>query len=103
MKNEQFAKLSALKSANIAEHTFLNHNKLIYIYNDCIGGKTGYTMAAGRCLVSVSRKNDTQLVCVSLSAPDDWNDHMKLYNWAFSQFINRKLSDKMVFEIPLVS
>jgi D-alanyl-D-alanine carboxypeptidase len=26
------------------------------------------------------------LVCVTLSAPDDWDDHTSLYDWAFSQF-----------------
>ena len=27
-----------------------------------------------------------RLICVTLSDPDDWNDHTRLYDWAFSNF-----------------
>lgn len=103
MKNSNFAELTACRAMSTETHSFINHNKLLYICPGCIGGKTGYTLAAGRCLVSVCRREDAQLVCVTLSAPDDWNDHMKLYNWAYSQFTLRNLSEKMVFDIPVVS
>ena len=35
-----------------------------YAYEYCCGGKTGYTDAAGNCLVSFAQKDDLRLVCV---------------------------------------
>ena len=56
MENEAFSKLTVLKSVKIGENSFVNHNKLLYTCPGCVGGKTGYTMAAGRCLVSVCER-----------------------------------------------
>ena len=53
-------------------------------YDGCIGGKTGYTKAAGRCLVSCAEREGTRFICVTLDAPDDWADHAALYDWAFA-------------------
>jgi D-alanyl-D-alanine carboxypeptidase/D-alanyl-D-alanine carboxypeptidase (penicillin-binding protein 5/6) len=37
-----------------------------------IGLKTGYTDAAGRCLVSAVRREDVTLIVVTLGCPDDF-------------------------------
>lgn len=62
-----------------------NTNKLLDRYEGCIGVKTGFTDEAGRCLVSAAERNGVRLICVTLNAPDDWNDHEKLYDYGFSQ------------------
>lgn len=62
-----------------------NHNKLLSFMEDCVGIKTGFTKKSGRCLVSAVRRYDTLLICVTLNAPDDWNDHIALYSDGFSQ------------------
>ena len=62
----------------------LNHNKLLSMYEDCIGIKTGYTKKSGRSLASAAEKDGKTLICVTINAPDDWNDHKKLYNYGFS-------------------
>lgn len=62
-----------------------NTNKLLGMYDGCIGVKTGFTDEAGRCLVSAVERDGTTLICVTLNAPDDWNDHIKLYDYGFSQ------------------
>lgn len=51
-----------------------NGNELIledgwYYYEDCIGGKTGYTEKAGYTLVSYAHINGRDLICVMLDAP----------------------------------
>ncbi len=66
------------------ERTYRNHNRLLSEYEGCIGVKTGFTKAAGRCLVSAARREDVTLICVTLSAPDDWNDHRKLLDAGFA-------------------
>ena len=68
-----------------------NHNKLLRMYEGTIGVKTGYTKAAGRCLVSSAMRNGIEVVCVTLNAPDDWNDHIYLMDDAFGRLSIRKI------------
>ena len=58
--------------------------QLLTIDEDCIGIKTGFTKKSGRCLVSAVRRGGVTLIAVTLNAPDDWNDHEKMYNYGFS-------------------
>ena len=91
MKNEKFAQITGEKSMTVdfltpqKQVVYNNHNRLLSMYEYCIGGKTGYTKSAGRCLVSVAEKNGLTLIAVTLNAPDDWNDHMKMYDYGFSR------------------
>lgn len=43
-----------------------NSNKLLLTYPGCIGIKTGYTEAAGYCLVSAAQRDGHELYCVLL-------------------------------------
>ena len=64
---------------------FTNHNKLLDVYDGAFGIKTGFTKKSGRCLVSAVCKEGKTLVAVTLNAPDDWNDHIKMYDYAFEK------------------
>lgn len=79
----EFCKITALKSADITINgeklTVYNHNKLLSYDEDIFGVKTGFTEKAGRCLVSAKNYEGNKIICVTLNAPDDWNDHKKLY------------------------
>lgn len=86
MENEDFKEIVSTNCAVIKDVTYYNHNKLLREYDGCIGVKTGYTMAAGRTLVSCAERDGMRLVCVTLSAPDDWNDHKYLLDKAFSRY-----------------
>ncbi len=66
--------------------TYKNHNRLLKLYKHCTGGKTGFTKAAGRCLVTSAEQKGVRLVAVTLNAPDDWNDHIALYEYGFSLY-----------------
>lgn len=90
LTNSAFQKLTSQKSVtvNFTEPkdkvvTYSNHNRLLSMYEYCVGGKTGYTMAAGRCLVSAAKKDGLTLICVTLNDKNDWNDHIKLYEYGF--------------------
>lgn len=103
MQNRSFADLIGMEKAVVGGQTLLNHNKLLYRYPGCIGGKTGYTELAGRCLVSCAERDGLRLVCVTLKDPDDWNDHALLYDWGFSHFTMRMISaENTRYEIPLL-
>lgn len=64
--------------------TLSNHNKLLKLYDGCIGMKTGFTKKSGRCLVSAVERNGITLVVATLNGGDYWNDHMALYDYGFS-------------------
>ena len=103
MKNEKLSALIGMDKAQCGNETVYNHNKLLHRYAGCIGGKTGYTEAAGRCLVSCVERNDLRFVCVTLNDPDDWNDHAKLYDWGYAHFMARVINaDNERHELPLL-
>lgn len=91
LKNPDFRKICGSKSASVCfgnppySRTLFNTNKLLNMYDGVIGVKTGFTDEAGRCLVSACERNGITLVCVTLNAGDDWNDHMKLYGYGFDK------------------
>lgn len=65
---------------------FSNHNKLLRIYDGAVGVKTGYTKAAGRCLVSAAEKDGKRFIAVTLNDGNDWNDHMNMLDYAFGHY-----------------
>lgn len=103
MQNALFARISAMKSFETEGAQLLNHNKLLFVCDGCTGGKTGFTKAAGRCLVTSCEREGAQLICVTLSAPNDWEDHMKLYDWCYSNYSLRSVTNGISFQIPYVS
>ena len=67
---------------------YRNHNRFLTMYDGACGVKTGFTKKSGRCLVSAVEKDDCMLIAVTLNAPDDWNDHLSLYNECFPKIRN---------------
>ncbi|WP_117160990.1 D-alanyl-D-alanine carboxypeptidase family protein [Paraliobacillus sp. X-1268] len=89
MENEQFVTITGAQAYHSDQRTYAwgNKNKLLTTYYSyTIGGKTGYTKAAGRTLVSVAKKNDVTLIVVTLDDPNDWQDHIRLFDWGFEQY-----------------
>lgn len=91
MSRSDFAEIAGSRNITIKGLTYVNHNKLLWQCEGVIGGKTGYTMAAGRTLVTCCEREGRRLICVTLSASDDWNDHRTLYDWAYSTYDHRML------------
>ncbi len=92
LENPKFREIVSTRTKNIPwenhdyDRHLVNHNKLLSMYEGCIGVKTGFTKATGRCLVTAVERNGMRLVCVTLNAPDDWNDHMAIYDNAFAEY-----------------
>lgn len=103
MENPAFRELTAARAVTVGSQLLVNHNRLLSLCPGCIGGKTGYTRAAGRCLVSCCEREGMRLICVTLSDPDDWNDHMRLYDWAYQNNRLHDLHAELSFDIPLIS
>lgn len=90
-------------TAHMGEQTFYNTNALIsnfhysgYVYDKCIGGKTGTTDEAGRCLVAAAESGDTLLISVILGSgvvdpngakrQGQFTESTKLLKWGFDNF-----------------
>ena len=91
IKNSDFAEICSSKSASVSygnpaySRKLNNHNKFLSQYDGAFGIKTGFTKKSGRCLVTAVERDGVTLVAVTLNAPDDWNDHAKLYDYAFEK------------------
>ena len=99
LKNPEFAKIvstykTTIPSEKTKERYLKNHNKLLKLYDNCTGVKTGFTKKSGRCLVSSAKRNNTELVAVTLNDGDDWNDHIKMLNYGFANTKTRFILKK---------
>lgn len=63
-----------------------NKNKMLWNYQGAIGVKTGFTLSAGRCLVTAAERNGMRLVCVVLDSPQMYERTAELLNRAFEQY-----------------
>ena len=92
------AKIMATKRYNIEQNgsiTYLkNHNKLLWQYKYCTGGKTGFTKLSGRCLATTAGKDGIRLVAVTLNCPDDWQQHRNLFDYGFENVKKLKVIEK---------
>ncbi len=84
--------------------TFTNHNKLLFRNSDAVGVKTGFTKDSGRCLVGAIEKDGLSLISVTLNAPNDWNDHEAMWQYAFSTFEMREILPigGYLFNVPII-
>jgi len=89
MANEEFRKISGTTSYQAENRTYYWQNKnkfLTKYYEYSTGGKTGFTKKSGRTLITTAKKDNVELIAVTLNAPDDWNDHTVLYEWGFENY-----------------
>lgn len=94
LDNETVAKICSTQTATVGTRTFTNHNRLLSLYDGCVGMKTGYTQRAGRTLVSAATREGQTLVAVTLNDPDDWQDHMELLDYGFEDYPVKQLCQK---------
>ncbi len=100
IQNSEFRKIVGTVQYTIpptnkhTDPTYLNnHNKMInaykgaeHLYEYCIGGKTGYTEAAGNTFVAYAEKDDKLLICVVLRSSAMYDDSEALFEYGFSDF-----------------
>ena len=98
MKLDDYKKITSTKkytlTTNKNVYSWINKNKLLYIYKYTTGGKTGFTEIAKRTLVSTATKDNMNLVVVTLNDGNDWQDHQKLFEYGFNNYTNLKILEK---------
>ena len=101
-QNETFRIITGTKIYTIPptnkheEETILrNHQEMLvpyrstkYVYENCVGGKTGYTDAARSTLVTFAEKDGMNLICVVMNteSPNQWTDTTNLFDYCFDNF-----------------
>lgn len=88
-KNKDFEEIAAAKSyrSDRDEYNYyVNKNKTLWEYDGGDGVKIGYTMRAGRCLVSSAKRNNMRLIAVSLNDPNWFNDNYALFDYGFNNY-----------------
>ena len=109
MKNDIFRQIVSTKKKSFVteerSRTYINHNKLLALYDDCIGVKTGFTKKSGRCLVSAAERDGLTFISVTLNAPNDWSDHTDLLNYGYSRIEKITLcnSEDYKYSLPIIN
>jgi len=91
---EQYAQYYSLKEYRYNGITQMNRNRLLWLDKTVDGMKTGFTEAAGYCLVASSKRNDRRLLSVLLGSTSESTraqESQKLLNWGFQFFDAVKL------------
>ena len=98
LKNPIIKKITATYKKTFTDgdrtRTYVNHNKLLRLYDGAVGVKTGFTKRSGRCLVGAAERDGLTLISVTLDAPNDWNDHEAMLDFGYSKI------ERVTFALP---
>jgi D-alanyl-D-alanine carboxypeptidase (penicillin-binding protein 5/6) len=91
---EQYAQYYSLREYRYNGITQMNRNRLLWLDNTVDGMKTGFTEAAGYCLIASSKRGPRRLLSVLLGSTSESmraQESQKLLNWGFQFFDAVKL------------
>ena len=99
MRRADFRTLVATRAARIpggplSLRRFVTTNQLLGSYRWTVGGKTGFTNRAGRCLVASASRGGRRLVAVALGSPDAFADVRALFGYGFTRFVRVRLAQR---------
>ena len=92
MKNPFFRNIVATQRASLPwkDHEYSrvlnNKNKLLSSYAGALGIKTGYTKAAGRCLVFAAERDGLEVIGAVLNCPNWFDEAAAIMDQAFDQW-----------------
>ncbi len=109
MKNPKFREIVSTQRASLPwmDHAYdrvlTNKNKLLSTYPGAVGVKTGYTKAAGRCLVFAAERDGLSLIGAVLNCPDWFDEAAALLDRGFDnwQMVTVLSAGETVREIPV--
>lgn len=91
---EEYARYYSMKEFRYNNITQPNRNRLLWLDPSVDGMKTGFTEAAGYCLISSAKRGDRRLLSIVLGTASDQaraSESLKLLNWGFQFFDAMKL------------
>ena len=108
LKNETFRSICSQETVKVEfgappyPRWLKNTNKLLGMCDGVYGVKTGFTDAAGRCLVSACERDGERLICVTLNDRNDWHDHSALYDYGFEKAEKLRLTPPELSSLDVV-
>ena len=108
LKNDDLKEIVSTDKITFANderrRTYVNHNKLLHMYDGCIGVKTGFTKKSGRCLVGAAERCNLTFISVTLDAPNDWSDHKKMLDLGYDTLEKTEICSEgeYTYEIPVI-
>ncbi|MGH8705320.1 MAG: D-alanyl-D-alanine carboxypeptidase family protein [Burkholderiales bacterium] len=94
---EQYAHYYSQREFRYNDITQVNRNRLLWLDPSVDGMKTGYTEAAGYCLIASSKRGPRRLLSVLLGSTSEATraqESQKLLNWGFQFFDAVRLYDR---------
>ena len=94
----EYYQTTGVKDGDYIYETVRNTNYLMgsysgaeYYFPYSLGGKTGSLDVAGKCLITVASKGDTEVVAITLGVPNQYGDYnltdnIKLLEYAFNDY-----------------
>lgn len=84
----EIVKTSSTKITNLSGKSYLltTTNKILG-QAGVIGIKTGFTLNAGQCLVTMSERQGNKIITVVLDSPDRFQESKNMIDWAFNNYI----------------
>ena len=104
MQNKLFRKIVGTQSMTLEADEdspiryLRSKNKILYEYEGGNGVKTGFTNAAGKCLVAGAKRDGMQLIAVVLNDYDMFNDCKKLLDYGFNNYTWTDVTGDKYFE-----
>ncbi len=84
MENDTFREIVSTKYYE--PRAWKNKNRMLWDFEGALGVKTGFTVRAGRCLVSAAERNDMTLVSVVLNSPQMFERSEELLSNSFDKY-----------------
>ncbi|MDF1824715.1 MAG: serine hydrolase [Verrucomicrobiales bacterium] len=88
-ENAEIRRITRIKNTSFTYHgaktiPVKNSNDLLHSFPSCVGMKTGFTEAAGRCLVAAAEENGKTVLAVILGSTMEevWNDAEKVIRYS---------------------
>src|SRR5215211_2011134 len=99
MRRADFRALVATRAARLpggplSLRRFVTTNQLLGSYRWMVGGKTGFTNRAGRCLVASASRGGRRLVAVAMGTPNAFADVRALFEYGFSKYVRARLAQR---------
>ena len=106
MRNETFAEIVSSKyhrtETGFAPRVLKNKNSLLWSYEGAFGIKTGYTKAAGRCLVFGAERDGAAVIGAVLNCGPMFEEASELMDAAFGSFVPVAVIEKGTHILDLV-
>jgi D-alanyl-D-alanine carboxypeptidase (penicillin-binding protein 5/6) len=97
MQNDTFKEVVKTVEYTGTHRSFTNKNKMLKTFEGANGVKTGYTVKAGRCLVSSAVRDGMGVLCVVLNCPDMFERSAALLENCFAKYSLLKIGRDSIF------